>query len=89
MERMYDPAKASPKFNIVLVEDEDANPELILAELASSGLSLNVTRATKAQEVRAALSDLGDVDAPRNPLRDTSAWLPCASGWRSPGAGGG
>ena len=56
-------ADASPKFKIVLVEDDDADAELIVAELAAAGLVLNVTRATNEKEVRAALLDLHDVDA--------------------------
>jgi PAS domain S-box-containing protein len=63
MEWTVDPSKASPKLNVVLVEDDDDDAELILDVLATSGLLLNVTRATKAQEVRAALSDLHQVDA--------------------------
>ena len=48
---------------IVLIEDDDANAELVVAQLVSSGLKVNVVRATTKAQVRAALTRVDDVDA--------------------------
>ena len=49
--------------NVVLVEDEDADAELILAELASAGLVTKVVRARNEREVRGALLGGHEIDA--------------------------
>jgi len=63
MKRPDETATASRKFSIVLMEDDDADVELILAELASAELSWNVVRATNKAQVHAALSRVDGVDA--------------------------
>jgi PAS domain S-box-containing protein len=63
MKRPDETASASRKFSIVLIEDDDADVELILAELASAELSWNVVRATNKAQVHAALSRVDGVDA--------------------------
>jgi PAS domain S-box-containing protein len=63
MKRPDETAPASRKFSIVLIEDDDADVELILAELASAELSWNVARATNKAQVHAALSRVDGVDA--------------------------
>ena len=48
---------------VVLVEDDDSDAELIVAELESAGLSVEVTRGTNAAEFRAALAKPEEIDA--------------------------
>jgi PAS domain S-box-containing protein len=55
-------ATKSQGFNVLLIEEDDADAEVILAELASAGLLLTATRATTKAQVRAALARSDRVD---------------------------
>ena len=52
-----------PQLSILLVEDEDSDAELILAELESAGVAVRVRRAVSATQFREALADEGEFDA--------------------------
>jgi PAS domain S-box-containing protein len=53
----------SNEVSIVLIEENDADAELVLGELVAAGLRLKVARATNTAEVRAALTKGDGVDA--------------------------
>ena len=58
-----DGALEPTEVNVVLIEDDDADAELVRAALSSAGLSVNVVRATSKAQVRAALASVDGVDA--------------------------
>ena len=60
---MTDGAVETGQLSIVLIEDDDADAERVIGELVSAGLQLQVVRATKKAQVRAALRRVDGVDA--------------------------
>src|SRR3984893_4672942 len=58
-----DGALEPTEVNVVLIEDDNADAELVRAELISAGLRVNVVRATSKAQVRAALAGVAGVDA--------------------------
>ncbi|MEA2683731.1 MAG: hypothetical protein QOK05_2059 [Chloroflexota bacterium] len=54
--------ESAERFKVVLVEDDDLDAELIVAELESAGLSMQLTRATNDREFRGAIALPDEVD---------------------------